>query len=277
MTILQAVILGVIQGATEFIPVSSTGHLVLVPWLLGFDSGGLTFDLAAHVGTLAALIWYFWNEWVTVLSSMCRCMLNGGRCNEQTRMRARIGVWIIVGCIPAGVAGVLFGDFVDQHLRSPLLIAFTTALFGLVMLAADRMGRRERTWTAAGLKDWFGVGCAQAVALIPGVSRSGITMSAGLAMGLERDAAARVSFLLSAPTIGGAAAVHILHVLHGQGLPPSEIKLFLVASLSAAVVGYLCIRFLLGYLREHGFAPFVWYRLALSVLIVALYAMRGGR
>lgn len=275
MNFLQAVVLGAIQGATEFIPVSSTGHLIVVPWLLGWNANSLSFDLAAHAGTLVAVLWYFWRDWVTVYSSLARWALNRGRCDETTTRRAMIGVWIIVGCIPAAVAGYLADDFVEQRLRHPLFVAAMTALVALVMLAADRLGRKDRPWTTAGLKDWLAIGMAQAVALMPGVSRSGITMSAGLGLGLERDAAARCSFLLSAPIIAGAAGLHLKEVLGGHGLRAGEAQDFAVAAVTAAVVGYLCIRFLLDYLRKHGLALFVWYRMGLAALIVALYIIRG--
>ncbi len=275
MDFIQAVVLGAIQGATEFIPVSSTGHLIVVPWLLGWDPNTLTFDLAAHTGTLFAVLWYFWRDWVSLYSSLVRWAINRGRCDETTRSRAMIGLWIIAGCVPAAVAGYLADDFVEARLRNPLFVAAMTAIVAFVMLAADRLGRKNRPWTSAKLGDWLAIGCAQAVALMPGVSRSGITMSAGLGLGLERDAAARCSFLLSAPIIAGAAGLHLKEVLGGQGLAPGEGWEFLVAAVTAAVVGYACIRFLLDYLRMHGLAPFVYYRLGLAALIVLLYFVRG--
>lgn len=275
MTYFQAAVLGAVQGATEFIPVSSTGHLIVVPWILKWDEPGLTFDLAAHVGTLAALVWFFWGDWVAIFSSLARWIVNGGRCDSETARRARIAIWIIVATIPVGVAGVLLDKLVANTLqKSYVLIACTTGLVAFVMLAADVWGRKNRMWGDAKLRDWLGIGFAQALALIPGVSRSGITISAGLAEGLDREGAARCSFLLSAPIIAGAAGVHILKDVAINGMPAHEFRVFLVAAITAAIVGYLCIRFLLNYLRRRGLGVFVWYRVAVAVLILAMLFTR---
>lgn len=275
LNLFQAAVLGAVQGATEFIPVSSTGHLILIPYILGWPKGGLTFDLAAHVGTLFALLWYFWREWVLIYTSLVRFVMNAGKCDSATRHRAAVGLWIILASVPAAVAGLLLDEFVEHTLQSSyIFIASSTGLVAFVMLAADRLGRKNRSWGEARMVDWLLIGVAQALALFPGVSRSGITISAGLAEGLDREASARCSFLLSAPIIAGAAGMHILKdVLHG-GLPASELKLFAMAAFTAAVFGYLCIKFLLNYLRRHGLAPFVWYRVALSLLIFALVFLR---
>ncbi|MEI6914800.1 MAG: undecaprenyl-diphosphatase UppP [Armatimonadota bacterium] len=275
MTLFQAAILGAVQGATEFIPVSSTGHLILVPYVLGWDYQGLTFDMATNVGTLAAVFWYFWREWVAIFSSLARYSINLGRCDETTKDRAKIGIWIILACIPGAVGGVLFKDVIEKTLHhSALFVAATTLIFGLAMLAADRAGRKNRSWASAKLPDWLVMGFAQAVALMPGVSRSGITMSAGLARGLERDAAARCSFLLSAPIIAGATAAQLLGAVMHHSIPAGEMKLFVVGALSAGIVGYLCIKYLLDYLRNHSMDLFVWYRMALAVMIVVIWATR---
>jgi undecaprenyl-diphosphatase len=274
VTVFQAIVLGAVQGATEFIPVSSTGHLIVVPWLLGWNANSLAFDLATHVGTLAGVLWYFWRDWVHILSSLARLALNRGRCDDPTRQAGLIGLFIVAGCVPAALAGVAFGDVIEERLRHPLFVAATTGGVALVMLAADRLGRKERGWASAGLRDWVLIGVAQALALMPGVSRSGITISAGLALGLQRDAAARCSFLLSAPIIAGAAGLQLGKDFR-SGLPMEELQMFIVAAISAGVVGYLCIRFLLDYLRQRGLAVFVYYRLALAALIVALYFWRG--
>ncbi|MCC6484603.1 MAG: undecaprenyl-diphosphate phosphatase [Armatimonadetes bacterium] len=275
MNLFQAAVLGAVQGATEFIPVSSTGHLILIPYILGWPKAGLTFDLAAHVGTLVALLWYFWQEWVLIYTSLVRVIMNAGKCDQATRHRASVGVWILLASIPAALAGVALDKFVEETLhKSYVFIALSTGLVAFVMLAADRLGRKNRSWGEAGLRDWLGIGIAQALALLPGVSRSGITISAGLAEGLDRPAAARCSFLLSAPIIGGAAAMHIVKdVLHG-GIPSSELKLFAVAALTSGLVGYLCIRFLLNYLRQHTLVPFVWYRVVLALFILSLVFVR---
>lgn len=273
MSFLQAVVLGAVQGATEFIPVSSTGHLIVVPWLFGWEDPGLAFDLATHVGTLFALLWYFWRDWVVIFSSLGRWMVSPRKTPPATRAAGMIGLYIVAACVPAAIAGFLASDFVEERLRNALFVAATTGIVAFVMLAADYYGRKKRTWTEAGLGDWLAIGAAQALALMPGVSRSGITMSAGLSIGLERESAARCSFLLSAPVIAGAAALHLGDAFSG-GIPREQLISFLVAATSAAIVGYLCIRFLLNYLKNHGLAPFVWYRVALAVVIVVLHYVR---
>ncbi len=274
MNLLQAAILGAVQGATEFIPVSSTGHLIIVPWLFGWDDPGLTFDLATHVGTLVALLWFFWRDWAGIASSVAQWLIAPTRCSPQVKQTARMGLWILVGCIPAAIAGVLFNHIVEEKLRNPVIIAAATGLIAFVMLAADRLGRKERLFASTKLTDWAGIGLAQALALVPGVSRSGITISAGLGLGLERESAARCSFLLSAPVIAGAAALH-LHKAVSQGLSTAQIQMFLVASAAAAVVGYICIRFLLNFLRTRGLAVFVYYRIILAVIILAIVFKQG--
>jgi undecaprenyl-diphosphatase len=266
VTLVEAIVLGAVQGLAEFLPISSSAHLALVPWLLGWESHGLTFDLALHLGTSIALLGYFWRDWL----ALGRAVLNGlGDAKARASHEWRLAWCIVIGCVPAGVVGVLFEDAIEANTRQPALIAILLIVFGLVMLAADRLGRKDRDLGQLGLADALTIGAAQALALAPGVSRSGITLTAGLFRGLDRGSAARFSFLLSAP-ITVAAALYKLRVLVRE--PPSgpEAVAFLAGVVTAAVVGALAIGFLLRYLQRQPVDVFVWYRLAVGALILVL-------
>ena len=266
VTIIEAIVLGIVQGLAEFLPISSSGHLILVPWLLGWKSHGLTFDLALHLGTSAALLGYFWRDWLVLARAVMRGCVDGkARASHEWRL-----AWLIViGCIPAAVVGVLFEDVIEATFRQPALIALLLIAFGLVLLVADRVGKRERALEQVTLIDALAIGCAQVLALAPGVSRSGITMTAGLFRGLDRGTAARFSFLLSAP-ITVAAALYKLRVLVREPLAASEAVAFVVGIVTAAVVGALAIGFLLRYLQRQPVNVFVWYRTGAGLLVLIL-------
>jgi undecaprenyl-diphosphatase len=258
-----AAFLGVVQGLSEFLPISSTAHLILLPWFFGLKDPGQTFDVALHLGTLVAVVGYFWRDWVDLL-----------------RRPGRMLVLILLACIPAAVLGKLFEDRVEQltypsqHAWAPLLMIGGLVLAGVLLYAADRWcaGKREeeslKTWEA------LGVGFAQAVALIPGVSRSGATITAGLAFGLTRGAAARFSFLLSTPIIAGAVGLKAVRVAQ-HGIPAGETAAFLIGIAASAISGYLAIHFLLGYVKKSSLAVFVWYRFAFAALTAAIWAFRN--
>ena len=257
MSYLQAVVLGIVQGLTEFLPISSSGHLILVPHVFGWPDQGQAFDAVMHVGTLAALVAYFRAEILHLATGA---------------LPRRVGLILLAATIPAGVAGLLFGKVIETTLRSPLLIAATTALWGLVMWIADR--RAHDAPSASGeplervrLPQGLTVGCAQALALIPGTSRSGITITAGLFSGLDRATAARYSFLLGIPITAAAGGYKLLHVMRA-GVPPGEGGPLAVAVLAAFVSGWLAVSFLVGYLRRRSLTPFVIYRLLLAALIL---------
>ena len=270
MTIFQAVVLGILQGLAEFLPISSSGHLILVPWLAGWPSHGLIFDLALHLGTSAALLGYFWRDWLILARAVLAGLTNAtARKADDWRM-----AWLIViGCVPAAVVGVLFEDFIEATVRQPSLIALFLMVFGLLMLIADRVGRRDRTLDQITLIDAVVIGCAQVLSLAPGVSRSGITMTAGLFRGLDRPAAARYSFLLSAP-ITLAAALFKLRVLLIHPLSGSEAIVFLVGIATAAIVGALAIGFLMRYIQRQSLDVFVWWRLVFGSFVLT-WAMLG--
>lgn len=269
MTPWEAVLLGVVQGLTEFLPISSSGHLVVVPWLLGRPDGGLTFDVALHMGTLLALVVYFWREWLGVL--MAAPGLLRGRRNQDTRL---LGL-LVLGTVPAAIAGFVGEEFIERTLRSPYVIAALLAGVGVLFLVAERWPTPMRRLKDVRWTDALFVGCAQALALAPGVSRSGITIVAGLSRGLRRDDAARFSFLLATPAVAGAGVLRLRSLL-GSGLPPDEQLTFLLGFLSAAVVGFVAIAWLLDYLRQRSLAPFAYYRFGFAALIVVLAILRSS-
>jgi len=255
--ITQAVILGIIQGLTEFFPVSSTAHLIIVPWFFGWvgDVNTLSFDVALHAGTLTALLFSFWKDWLEIF----------------TKKRRLLGL-IILASIPAGIAGLYLNDIIEKTLRNPFLISLMLVAVGLVMLAAERSEKRK-TMDKTDFVDAFIIGIAQAVAIIPGVSRSGITISAGLFKGLKREAAARFSFLISTPIIAGATLLHLKKFLTTWEL--HDFHLFTAGFISSSITGFFAIIFLLSFLKKYPLNLFVYYRFILAVVIIAGIWLRG--
>lgn len=264
MALMHIVLLAVLQGLTEFLPISSSAHLILLPKLNGWSDQGLAFDVAVHVGTLSAVVWYFRSE----VSKMLRDWV------ASLVARKHVGdshlAWAVgFGTIPVGLAGLLFQDVVETTLRSPMVIAWATLVFGLLLWWADAQGKRVRDEHSIGWRDVLVIGVAQAVALIPGTSRSGITMTAGLMMGLSRAAAARFSFLLSIPVIvlaGGLNTIELVRSSH----PVDWTALGLGAAFSA-VSAYICIHLFLKMLERIGMLPFVIYRLGLAAVLFWLF------
>jgi undecaprenyl-diphosphatase len=254
MDLLQSIVLGVVQGLTEFLPISSSGHLAVLPWMFGWRDPGLTFDVALHAGTLVALLLYFWKDWLGILA----------------RWRQPLLWLLIVGCIPAGIVGYKFDEYFETVFRSPALIAVLMIAMGFLLLAAERLGKKIRAMETVGLRDTLIIGCAQALALMPGVSRSGITITAGLFTGLTREAAARFSFLLSTPIVAGAALLKLKHVATG-GIPSGEYASFVIGTVTAAVVGFLAIKYLLQFLQKHTLYVFVWYRFVFGIMILLVW------
>jgi undecaprenyl-diphosphatase len=250
-----AMTLGLLQGLSEFLPISSSAHLILAPWFFGWPDPGLTFDVALHVGTLIAVAIYFWRDWIRLLRAAPRPRSPDGRL-----------FWLLMlGAIPGGIAGLLLDSFAEQTLRSPLLIAGTLSVMGLVLFAADVWGRRDRELRDLRPIDAVLVGIAQALAIVPGVSRSGITIATARGRGIARADAARFSFLLGCPIILGAA----LYKLRDMAAMPSAIAgPFLAGIATSAVVGLLSISFMLRYLRQAGLGLFVLYRLLLAALVI---------
>lgn len=268
MTILQAVVMGLVQGLGEFLPISSTAHLILVPWFFGWDPNvfNLAFDVALHMGTLLALLIFFWRDWVRLIVAAYNGLRRGVVTTES-----RLFWYLVVAVIPGAIFGILLEKKADEALRSPLLIALMLIIMGIVLYWADRQGSKRLGMEKVSLGSSLLIGFSQAVAIIPGVSRSGITMTAGLASGLTREAAARFSFLLSAPIILGAGLVEVPKLLK---MPGATTHYFWIAIIVSALAGMASIGFLLRYLQKGSFVPFVWYRLLLGVLVLIVIFVR---
>ncbi len=266
---LQAIYLALLQGFTEFLPISSSGHLILLPNLFGWQDQGLAFDVAVHIGSLIAVVSYFRHElklmsidWLASIKS------------RQLQGESRLAWAVLFGTIPAGLAGLFLKDFIEVYLRSPLVIAITTVLFGALLWWADATGKRRRNEHSVGWFDVLFIGIAQAIALIPGTSRSGITMTAGLMLGLSREAAARFSFLLSIPIIIMAGGYLSLQLLQSDTAIAWDIMA--VGVVVSAITAYLCIHFFLKLLNRMGMLPFVIYRFALGAILFYLVFLNPG-
>jgi len=269
MDILQAIILGILQGATEFVPVSSSGHLVLVPWLLGWGEPGLVFDTVVHWGTLLAVVVYFWRDWWALLTAWLR----GWARRDWSEPAARLAWLLIVGTIPAAVLGYLLESFFESLFGEPAWVSFFLLVTAGLLALAERLGSRRRRLEELGWLDALLVGLGQAAAIAPGISRSGATMSAGLFRGLERPAAARFSFLLATPVILGAGLLQMVDLL-GAPDPLAQAPALVVGFVAAAASGYLCIWGLLRYLQRGRLYPFAIYCAAFGLLGLAVAWLR---
>ncbi len=264
MELTHIIWLALVQGLTEFLPVSSSAHLILVPKLLQWPDQGLAFDVAVHLGTLVAVVAYFRRDIVTLFLAWVTSMTQ-----RKMTPEARLAWGVILGTIPAGLVGLAFKDVIEVHLRSPLVIAATTIIFGLLLWLADHRSKLARDEYSLSWQDFLVIGGAQAMALIPGTSRSGITITAALLLGLTREAAARYSFLLSIPII----------VLSGLGVTkdlvesplPVEWATLTLGTAIAAVSAFVCIHYFLAFINKMGMTPFVIYRLLLGVLLLWLF------
>jgi undecaprenyl-diphosphatase len=267
MTTLQAIVLGVVQGLGEFLPISSSGHLVVVPWLLGWPEHGLSFDVALHVGTLAAVLYAFFDDWRRLIVSGIRGTLSGRPfADPDSRL-----LWLLaMASVPGAVAGVLLEDRAESAFRSPALVAGAMALMGLVLFVADRAARGTGDARGVTVRDALLIGLSQALAIIPGVSRSGATISTALLLGYRREEAARFSFLLATPIVVGAAALKARYLF-----APGQTTQVLAGMVTAAVFGFASIRFLLAYVRTRDYRPFVYSRLLFAAVVAAVLLVRG--
>jgi len=268
MSTLQAIVLGIVQGLGEFLPISSSGHLIVVPWLLGWPEHGLTFDVALHVGTLAAVLYAFFDDWRRLIVAGLRGIVDRRPfADPDSRL-----LWLLaMASVPGAVAGFLLEDRAESAFRSPALVALAMALMGLVLLAADRMaGGGTREARGVTVRDALLIGAAQALAIIPGVSRSGATISMGLLLGYKREEAARFSFLLATPIVVGAAVLKSRYLF-----APGQTTQVLAGMVTAALFGFASIRFLLAYVRTRDYRPFVYYRLLFAALVAAVLLVRG--
>ncbi|MDQ6612118.1 MAG: undecaprenyl-diphosphatase UppP [Gemmatimonadota bacterium] len=266
MTLLQSLILGILQGLAEFLPISSSAHLTLAPWIFGWADPGLAFDVALHAGTLVALAWYFRRDWVE-LTMAAFAIIRTRRVQSPVERRV---ILLIIATIPGAIAGKLLNDYAEQTFRAPELIAGTLIVMGALLWAADKWTPQVRNIDEVSKRDAILIGLAQMFALIPGVSRSGSTITAGRALGLQRDAAARFSFLMSMPITAAAVIVKLPQAIHTQ----PELMPIIVGIIAAAVSGWLAISVLLHYIAKHSFGMFALYRLALGIFVLALAASR---
>jgi undecaprenyl-diphosphatase len=264
----RALVLGILQGLGEFLPISSSGHLIVVPWLLGWGDSGLAFDVALHLGTLVAVAFAFWRDWLRLLQGGVRALVSGRPLADPD---ARLLLYLAIATVPGAVAGVLLDEWAETVFRSPGLVALMMALMGAVLWVADRRaGTQSTSDGAVSLGDAVVIGLAQALAIVPGTSRSGATISAALFLGHKREAAARFSFLLALPITAGAALVKVPALLRsGADMGP-----VLVGMAAAAVSGLLAIRVLLGYVRTRTYVPFSIYRFAFAAFVWLVLLLR---
>jgi undecaprenyl-diphosphatase len=277
--IIQSIILGILQGAGEFLPISSTAHLALAPYFFHWQDPGLSFDVALHFGTLIAVVGFFWKDWIMIFelafkkqvqSSRLPTPGTGGQAKFKFQSYGKNTLWLIViATIPGVLAGYFFENKAETVFRNPLLIALALAVAGLILYLADRYVKQDEGMEGINLKKALIVGLSQAVAIIPGVSRSGATITAGLFAGLNRESAARFSFLLSTPIIFGAVALKLPDLLQ-SGLSPGII----FGILASAVSGYLAIKYLIQFIEKSSYKLFFWYRLVLAGVIVLAVATK---
>ena len=261
MDLFQAIIYGIVQGLGEFLPISSTAHITLAPWLFGWEDPGLSFDIALHMGTLLAVAIFFWKDWIKLIKA--------GFTDIKSK-DGRLFWFIMLACIPGGIFGVLFEDKVETTFRNPMLIGIMLIVMGIVLYVADKLSKSEVVLKDIGFKRSFLIGVSQALAMIPGVSRSGITMATGRAFKLNREDAARFTFLLSTPFIflSGVYKAKDLADVSVDTLP------FIVAIVTAGIVGALSIKFILEYLKTKGFGIFAVYRCILGAIVIAVALIR---
>lgn len=271
MDLLQAVILGLVQGATEFIPVSSSGHLVLIPWLMSWPEPGLTFDTTVHLGTLAAVLAYFWKD----LLDLVRAAIVGLLHRDPWGTPKSLLAWLIVaGTIPAASLGFLFEEVFEKFFGAPVTVAALLLVTGLLLILGEKLGKQTRELGDLRWGDALLIGLAQAVAILPGVSRSGATITAGLGLSVRRDDSARFSFLLSVPIIMGTGLFQLLKTAKTTGIV-SQAPEMIVGFVTAAVCGYLCIHFLLRYLQKHSLYVFSAYCWAFGLTCLLVAYLRG--
>ena len=271
--ILRAIVLGIVQGLTEFLPISSSGHLIIVRELFGWEfTDELTFDVSLHLGTTAAVVAYFARDWIGMARGGLRWLAGDREPRAGETADARVLLLIIVGSIPIAITGFLLQDWIENEIRSPVVASAMLILFAFVLLLAERLGRGDRSIHDARPKDALAIGGAQAISLIPGISRSGITISAGLVRGLDRSSAARFSFLLSTPAIGGAALLTLGDAI-SEGVVTDNLDIIIAGFMTSAVVGWLAIAVLMRVLQTHTFLPFIIYRVTAGTFFLLYFTL----
>jgi undecaprenyl-diphosphatase len=267
VSLLEAIVLGVAQGLTEFLPISSTAHLRIIPAFAGWPDPGAAFTAVTQLGTMAAVLLYFREDLIRIGRAWLQSLRDPAIRRE---LDARIGWYIVLGTVPIGIFGVLFKDQIETGARDLYLISVALIVLGLILLVAEKVGKRDRSIEQIRTKDGFAIGMAQALALVPGVSRSGATITAGLFMGLDRTAAARFSFLLSVPAVVLSGLLELGSILTGEEGETTSAFGLVIATLLAFVTGYASIAFLLRYLVNHSTGIFVAYRVVLGTVVLAL-------
>jgi undecaprenyl-diphosphatase len=269
VSVFEAIVLGITQGLTEFLPISSTAHLRIVPAFAGWDDPGAAFTAVVQLGTMAAVVLYFRRDLLRIGLEWLRSLRDRGAARS---LDARLGWYIVLGTIPIGIFGLIFKDQIENGARDLYLISIALIVFGLVLLAAEEVGRKDRSIEQINGRDGIVIGLFQALALVPGVSRSGATISAGLFRGFDRTSAARYSFLLSVPAVVLSGLFELKSIVDGSEHVHTGAGSLIIATLLAFVVGYWSIAFLLRYVARHSVIVFVVYRVALGVLVLALVA-----
>lgn len=277
MDLFQSLVLGIVQGLTEFLPISSSAHLLIVPWIFGWTDPGITsisFDVALHMGTLIAVLIYFAADWRRIIVAFVQSVVQRRIGDDPDR---KLAWFVVLGSIPAAVLGVLAESKIDEYFHRPenfrsgiVVIAAMMLILAVVLFLAERVGKHIYELSHLTVGQALTVGFAQALALIPGVSRSGSTITAGLFLGLKRETAARFSFLLATPVVLGAGLKKLYDVLQAGGIPSDQTAGFIVGFLASAISGFFCIAFLMRFLQRNSTMPFIIYRVALGILLLVL-------
>jgi undecaprenyl-diphosphatase len=272
---LEAILLGVVQGLTEFLPVSSSGHLLLGQYFLGLDQDrfGLPFDVALHLGTLVAVVSFFWRNLLRMAGAFVRSLSPGGR--NLADPDQRLAYLILASTIPAALIGFLFENFFETAVRSPWVVVFNLVLVGILFIVGEAVGSKTRLADKLRFSEAVGIGLAQAAALVPGVSRSGATITLGIFLGLRREEAARFSFLMSVPIIASAGSLQLADVA-SEGMDAQGVLMFGSGFVSSAVVGYLAIKFFLRFVTHHSLRAFAYYRFTLAAVVAMLLLTSGS-
>lgn len=273
-TVLQALFMGIVQGLTEFLPVSSSGHLVVVPFLLGWNDpflNSLAFSVMLHLGSLVALLVYFRDDWARLIPAGLAAVRDRSFRHDPDR---RLAGLLVASTIPAALAGLVFNDLIEDQFRQVGLVAVMLVVGGAILFVADRVGRRSRAIADITFPVAIGIGAAQALALIPGISRSGISISAGRLAGLDREAAARFAFLMATPITAGAGLFEARKLLTGESGVQAALEPMLVGMIAALLSGLAAIHFMLRYLRTRSLDVFVWYRFVLAAVVIVVWLAR---
>lgn len=273
LSYLESLILGVIQGLGEFLPISSSAHLVIAPLVFNFKDPGLTFNVALHFGTLLAIIFYFWRDWIEILTGSVRhwvdCKDRSEELCRKDKGYHRLFFFLVVATVPGAIGGYFLEEMAETAFRHPLLVGANMTLLGILLLIADKIHSGLKNVEKADFWDSLFIGISQVLALVPGVSRAGITMTAGLLRGFDRVSAARFSFLMAAPITFGACVLEFLDFFSGPITGPDVLGIF-----ASALVGFLSIKYLLKYIQSHSFRIFVYYRFAFSIFVFIFYFVR---